>query len=79
MVVQAGNAHQSIPNLEISLAIRADANRAHFIDNTRGNGDIAGFLHGRSGIQRTDIPNDAFFANWGAYWDVPVGKGTSPA
>jgi hypothetical protein len=59
----------------LNFAIRADAHRAPFIDNTRGNGDIAGFLHGRSGIQRTDIPNDAFLANWGAYWDVPVWEG----
>ena len=57
------------------FAVRADAHRATFIDNTRGNGDIAGFLRGRSGIQRTDIPNDAFLANWGAYCDVTVWQG----
>jgi len=59
----------------LAFAARTSPNRAHFIDDTRGNGDIAGFLHGRLGIQRTDIANDAFLANWGAYWDVPVWEG----
>jgi hypothetical protein len=58
-----------------AFAVRADSNRDRYTLNTTGNGDIAGFLHGRQGIQRTEVPNEAFLANWGAYWDVPVWEG----
>lgn len=54
---------------------REDAGRNPTMTAMTANGDIAAFLHGRPGIQRTDIANDAFLANWGAYWDVPAWEG----
>lgn len=59
----------------LAFAARSDGGRNHYMMDTTGNGDIAAFLHGRPGIQRTEIPKDAFLANWGAYWDVPVWEG----
>ncbi len=58
-----------------SFAVRADAPRNHYMISMTSNGDIAGFLHGRKGIQRTEVPNEAFLPNWGAYWDVPMWEG----
>ncbi len=55
-----------------AFAVRDDPNRSRYIRDTTGNADIAGFLHGRSGIQRTEVPNEAFLPNWGAYYDVPM-------
>ncbi len=58
-----------------AFAVRADQNRDRNMHNTTGNADIAGFLHGRKGIQRTEVSNDLFLPNWGAYQDVPMGYG----
>ena len=58
-----------------AFAVRADNTRDRYMLDVTGNADIAGFLHGRQGIQRTEVPNEAFLANWGAYYDVPVWEG----
>ena len=58
-----------------AFAVRSDGNRDRYMHNTTGNADIAGFLHGRKGIQRTEVPDDLFLPNWGAYYDVPMGYG----
>jgi hypothetical protein len=37
-----------------------------------GNADIAAFLRNQPGIQRTEVPDETFLPNWGAYHDVPM-------
>jgi hypothetical protein len=58
-----------------AFAARDDKNRDHYVTDLTGNTDIANFLHGRKGIQRTEVPNEAFLPNWGAYHDVPMHGG----
>ena len=55
-----------------AFAWREDAVRMQYVRDITGNQDIAGFLHGQTGIQRTEVPNEAFQPNWGAYHDVPM-------
>jgi hypothetical protein len=55
-----------------TLAARADSNRDQFMQGMTGNADIAAFLRHQPGIQRTEVPNEAFLPNWGAYHDVPM-------
>lgn len=59
----------------LAFAVRDDPARNVTMRQMTANDDIAGFLHGRPGIQRTEIPNDAFYPNWGAYQDVPMWEG----
>ena len=59
----------------LAVAARDDAERNATMRAMTGNADIAGFLRGRQGIQRTEVPNNAFLPNWGAYHDVPMWEG----
>jgi hypothetical protein len=58
-----------------AYAARADSNRDHYMQNTTGNADIADYLRGQSGIQRTEVPDDTFLPNWGEWHDVPMYAG----
>jgi hypothetical protein len=53
-------------------APRADPTRDRFMQSIIGNADIAGYLRNQPGFQRTEVADDAFMANWGAYHDVPM-------
>lgn len=74
MLLLAFDLYQGSTNNE-AFAVRTDGSRNKSMISMTANGDIAGFLQGRPGIQRTEVPNEAFVANWGAYWDVPVWEG----
>jgi hypothetical protein len=58
-----------------AYAARADANRDRFMQSITGNSDIGDFLRKQPGIQRTDVPNDAFPNNWGEWHDIPMYTG----
>jgi len=59
----------------LAFAASSDANRNGPMRAMTANSDIASFLRWRQGIQRTDVANEAFLPNWGAYWDVPMYDG----
>jgi len=63
--------YQGSTNLR-TFAARADSNRDRFMLSMTGNADIAAFLRSQPGIQRTEVPDEAFLPNWGAYHDVPM-------
>jgi hypothetical protein len=54
------------------FAAHADLNRDRFMQSIIGNSDIGNFLRSQPGIQRTEVPNDAFLPNWGEWHDVPM-------
>jgi hypothetical protein len=54
------------------FAARSDSNRDRFMQSILGNADIGEFLRKQPGIQRTEVPNEAFPANWGEWHDVPM-------
>jgi len=54
------------------FAARADTNRDRFMLSITGNADIGDYLRKQPGIQRTEVPDDAFPANWGEWHDVPM-------
>lgn len=58
-----------------NFAPRDDANRNASAKAIEGNQDISDFLHGQTGIPRTQIPDTVFSPNWGQYHDVPVWSG----
>jgi hypothetical protein len=58
-----------------AYAARADANRDRFMQSIAGNSDIGDFLRKQPGIQRTDVPNEAFPNNWGEWHDIPMYTG----
>ena len=55
-----------------SFAARADSNRDRFMQSITGNADIAAYLRNQPGFQRTEVPEETFLPNWGAYHDVPM-------
>jgi hypothetical protein len=58
-----------------AYAARADANRDRFMQSITSNADIGDFLRKQPGIQRTDVPNEAFPNNWGEWHDIPMYTG----
>jgi hypothetical protein len=58
-----------------AFAARADSNRDQFMQSMTGNADIAAYLRNQPGIQRTEVPDETFHPNWGAYHDVPMYTG----
>jgi hypothetical protein len=63
--------YQGCTNLRY-FAVRADSTRDRFMQSMTGNADIAAYLRNQPGIQRTEVPDETFLANWGAYHDVPM-------
>jgi len=55
-----------------TFAARADSDRDRFMQSMTGNADIAAYLRNQPGIQRTEVPEETFLPNWGAYHDVPM-------
>jgi hypothetical protein len=55
-----------------SFAARGDSNRDRFMQSMTGNADIAAYLRNQPGIQRTEVADETFLPNWGAYHDVPM-------
>jgi hypothetical protein len=55
-----------------AFAARGDSNRDRFMQSMTANADIAAYLRNQRGIQRTEVPDEAFQTNWGAYQDVPM-------
>jgi hypothetical protein len=55
-----------------SFAARADSNRDRFMQSITGNADVAAYLRNQPGIQRTEVSDETFLPNWGAYHDVPM-------
>jgi hypothetical protein len=64
---------------QYGLADRADRGQMQWLDQMRGNGDIAEFLRKQPGFQRAEVAQDAFAPNWGAWHRVEMfgGKGAS--
>jgi hypothetical protein len=62
--------HGSVDNR--AYAERADSNRDRYMQNLTGNADIGDYLRGQPGIQRTEVPDEAFLPNWGEWHDVPM-------
>jgi hypothetical protein len=55
-----------------AFAARGDSNRDRFMQSMTANADIAAYLRNQRGFQRTEVPDEAFQTNWGAYHDVPM-------
>jgi len=45
------------------------------LEGLRANADIAAFLRAQPGFQRAEVPDDAFYANWGAWHGVEMHGG----
>jgi hypothetical protein len=59
-----------------NLAVdRLDKGRMQLLEDLRANADIAGFLRAQPGFQRAEVPDDAFYANWGAWHGVEMHGG----
>jgi hypothetical protein len=63
--------YQGSPNSR-AIAARADSNRDRFMQSITGNADIGDYLRHQPGIQRTEVPGEAFSANWGEWHDVQM-------
>ncbi len=63
--------YQGSPNSR-AIAARADLNRDRFMQSITGNADMAAYLRNQPGFQRTEVPEETFLPNWGAYHDVPM-------
>jgi hypothetical protein len=62
-------------NVESVIRPRADAGAMKWLNQTRGNGDIADFLKRQPKFPRSNVEGDAFEENWGAYHDVEMWGG----
>ena len=71
LLTELGNSAQ------YSLLDRADRNQTQWLDKLHANPDIAAYLRKQPGFARTEIANDAFAPNWGAWYGVEMHGGQS--
>jgi hypothetical protein len=57
------------------LADRADRAQMQWLDKVYANADIAAYLRNQPGFQRTEVADDAFAPNWGAFHGVEMHGG----
>ena len=69
LVFELGNCAQ------YSLADTSDRNQMQWLDKLRGNRDIAEYLRQQPGFARTEIGEDLFAPNWGAWNGVEMNGG----
>jgi hypothetical protein len=60
---------------QINLLDMSDHNRMQWLDKLHGNRDIADYLRQQPGFLRTDIANDLFAPNWGAWNGIEMRGG----
>jgi hypothetical protein len=58
---------------------RSDANRTKWLDQMRGNGDVAEFIKRDAPFPRVNVADNAFAESWGALHDVEMIGGSSPS
>jgi hypothetical protein len=73
LLFEFGNSAQN------ALISRSDRNQMQWLDKLYANPDIAEYLRKQPGFQRTEIAQDAFAPNWGAWNGIEMhgGKGAS--
>jgi hypothetical protein len=73
LLFEFGNSQQN------ALISRSDRNQMQWLDKLYANTDIADYLRKQPGFQRTEIAQDAFPPNWGAWNGIEMhgGKGAS--
>jgi hypothetical protein len=54
---------------------RMDKGGTQLLENLYANADIAAFLRAQPGFQRAEVPDDAFYENWGAWHGVEMHGG----
>jgi Bacterial membrane protein YfhO len=62
-------------NADSVIRPRADTAAMKWLNQSRGNGDIAEFLRKQPNFPRVNVEGDAFLENWGAYHDVEMWGG----
>jgi hypothetical protein len=58
------------------ITSRADANTMKYLDQIRGNNDVAAFLKRDAQYPRANVADDAFVENWGAFHGVEMMGGS---
>src|SRR5674476_937123 len=69
LLLELGNTGQ------YNFADRSDRGQMQWLDKIHANADIAGYLRKQPGFQRTEVAQDAFAANWGAFHGVEMHGG----
>jgi len=64
---------------QIHLAPRNDRARMATLDGIRGNPEMAAWLHAQAGFPRTEVAENLFAPNWGAYHGVEMHGGFGAA
>ena len=57
---------------QLQLAPRSDANQMHWLNQMRGEPELAAHIRAQAGFPRTEIAEDLFAPNWGAYHGVEM-------
>ena len=66
-------------NVVSVITPRSDANRTKWLDQMRGNSDVAEFLKRDAPFPRANVADNAFAESWGALHDVEMIGGSSPS
>ena len=66
-------------NVVSVITPRSDANRTKWLDQMRGNGDVAQFLKRDTPFPRANVADNAFAESWGSLHDVEMIGGSSPS
>jgi hypothetical protein len=66
-------------NVVSVITPRSDANRTRWLDQMRGNSDVAEFLKRDAPFPRANVADNAFAESWGALHDVEMIGGSSPS
>jgi hypothetical protein len=60
---------------QLHLAPRNDPNQMHWLNQMRGEPDLAGYIRAQAGFPRTEVAEDLFAPNWGAYHGIEMHGG----